>query len=261
MRDLKSVLLCAVLVAGVDSGSARAESGPAAGSGSDTARVHLGAPATASDAFVAWPEGRGSAPAIVVLHEWWGLDAHMRDLARQLARQGYVAVVPDLYHGQVAAEPVRARQLKDALEEADAFATVDGAVHWLRGQRRTARTRIGVVGFCMGGGIAERYALRTPGLGAVVMFYGQPEADVTRLAGLSAPLQGHFGAEDASIPLAKVEELRAALAQAGKPAEIHVYPGAGHAFMHEGRDTYRPDAARQAWARMLGFFQQHLKGS
>jgi carboxymethylenebutenolidase len=260
MRGLSPVLLCAALVAVAELRPAGAESPSPTGSGADTARVHLGAPGTGSEAFVAWPDGRGPAPAIVVLHEWWGLDAHVREVAHQFARQGYVAVVPDLYHGLLASDPERARQLKDGLDPADAFATIDGAIQWLRGQPRTARARVGVVGFCMGGGIAERYALRARGLDAVVMFYGQPETDPAALAGLTAPLQGHFGAEDASIPLAKVDELRVALAKAGKSAEIHTYPGAGHAFMHEGRDTYRPDASRQAWARMLGFLQQHLKG-
>jgi carboxymethylenebutenolidase len=257
MRGLRPVLLCAVLVACADPrpGGAQALWSTAG----DTVRVRLGTPGTGSEAFVAWPEGRGPAPAVLVLHEWWGLEGHIRDVARQFARQGYVAVVPDLYHGQVAADPERARELKDALDPQDAFATVDAALRWLRAQPRSARSRVGVVGFCMGGGIAERYALRTPGLSAVVMFYGQPETDPAKLAALAAPLQGHFGVEDASIPLAKVEEMRTALAKAGKSAEIHTYPGAGHAFMHEGRDTYRPDAARQAWARMLSFFQKHLK--
>jgi carboxymethylenebutenolidase len=194
-----------------------------------------------------------------VLHEWWGLDGQIRDVARQFASQGYVAVVPDLYHGSVTSDPESARALMQKLEANDAFATIDEAARWLRAEPRTAKARLGIVGFCMGGGLAERYALRTSDLSAVVMFYGQPESDPAKLAGLHAPLQGHFGSEDSTIPLAKVEELRSALARAGKPGEVYTYPGAGHAFMHEGSDHYRPDAARQAWARMLAFLQEQLK--
>ncbi len=256
MRFLRAALLCAALIAvgGLPDPGRATRPAPAV---ADTSLVRLGA--SGSDAFVAWPAGSGRAPAILVLHEWWGLNAQIRDMARQFASQGYVAVVPDLYHGQVTADPDRARALAAKLGNDDAFATIDAAMRWLRAEPRTAKSRLGVVGFCMGGGVAERYALRTADLSAVVMFYGQPETDPAKLARLGAPLQGHFGAEDQNIPLAKVEELRGALAKAGKPGEIYTYPGAGHAFMHEGNDTYRPDAARQAWARMLAFLQEQLK--
>jgi len=259
MRRLIPVLFCAALVGltgGRPAGPAKARPMQA---GADTARIHLGPAGAGSDAFVAWPAGRTAAPAVIVLHEWWGLDAHIRDMARRLAGQGYVAIVPDLYHGQVAGDPARARALKSALQDDDAFGLTDEAVRWLRGQPRTARTRHAVLGFCMGGRLAQRYALRAPGLAGVVMFYGTPETDPARLASLAVPLQGHFGADDAGIPLRVVDSLRTGLAKAGKPVEIHLYPGAGHAFMHDGRESFRPDAARQAWARTLAFLQQHLK--
>ncbi len=268
MRRLIPVLLCAVLTQpGLErpAAAARVKPTPAATEKSvpatgDTSRVHIGPAAAGSEAFVAWPAGRDPAPAVVVLHEWWGLDAHIRDIAKRLAGQGYVAVVPDLYRGQLADDPERARALKQGLSDDDAFTLADGAVRWLRAEPRTAKSRVGVVGFCMGGALAERWALRGPGLAAVVMYYGSPVTDPDKLAPLEAPLQGHFGADDPSIPQAQVDSLRAGLAKAGKSVDIHVYPGAGHAFMHDGRDTYRPDAARQAWARTLAFLQEHLKG-
>ena len=92
------------------------------------------------------------------------------------------------------------------------------------------------------------------------MFYGTPETDPEKLAPLKAPLQGHFGADDEGITSERVAEFKAALEKAGKAADIYVYPGAGHAFMHEGRASYRPDAAKQAWARTLAFLQKNLKG-
>jgi carboxymethylenebutenolidase len=259
MRDLKITLLC-VLITGAAVAPFALASGRRAASGvADTARVHVGPADEGSDAFVAWPAGSAPAPALVILHEWWGLNGQIRDLAQEFARRGYVAVVPDLYHGQVASDPDRARALAQRLDPADANRVIGDAVDWLRSQPRTARSHVGLVGFCMGGGLAERFALQASGLGAVVMFYGQPETDRQKLAGLRAPLQGHFGQDDSSISLAKVNELRSALAAAGKTAEIFVYPGAGHAFMHDGSDAYRPAAARQAWARMLDFLQEQLK--
>jgi len=259
MRELKTSLLCALLLGAGPAPVALASSPRAAPGVADTARVHLGPAEQGSDAFVAWPSGSGPAPALVILHEWWGLNGQIRDMAQEFARRGYVAVAPDLYHGQVASDPERARSLMQRLDPGDANRVIGSAVDWVRSQPRSATSRIGIVGFCMGGGLAERYALQAHGLGAVVMFYGQPETDPRKLAGLEAPLQGHFGKDDASIPLAKVNELRSALAGAGKTAEIFVYPGAGHAFMHEGSDTFRADAARQAWARMLDFLQEKLK--
>ncbi len=227
----------------------------AAGAGIDTARVRI----HDTDAFVVWPPGKGTAPAVIVVHEWWGLNSQIREVARKLGRQGYVAIVPDLYHGKVAGDAESAHELSRALDEAEALADLEAAVAWLRAQPRSAKGRIGVVGFCMGGSLSQSLALRSSQISAAVMFYGRPETDPAKLATLRAPLLGHFGAEDGGIAVARVEEMRGALAKAGKTAEIFVYPGAGHAFMHEGRPSYHPDAARQAWARTLAFLQKLLK--
>ena len=129
--------------------------------------------------------------------------------------------------------------------------------------RHSAVTRdgIGVVGFCLGGGYALGLGLRSHDVTATVMFYGAPVTDPKALASLHGPLQGHFGEKDEGIPPARAEALRAALKLAGKPGEIYVYAGAGHAFMNDTRSSYHPDAARQAWARTLAFFQKNLKRS
>ena len=229
-------------------------------SGSDTARVHLGPPSGGTDAFVAWPAGRGPATAIIVIHEWWGLNRQIRGVARRLAQEGYVAIVPDLYHGQVADDAEFAHELSRGLDEDRALAELEAAAGWLRAQPRVNRARIGVVGFCMGGRLSQLLALRSPALSAAVMFYGSPVTDPGKLAALKVPLQGHFGGTDRGIGADQVEALRAGLDAAGKTGLIYVYPGAGHAFMHEGRPSYHPDAARLAWARTLQFLQKHLKG-
>jgi carboxymethylenebutenolidase len=228
--------------------------------GRDTARVHIGPAGAGTEAFVAWPAGRAPAPAILVIHEWWGLNTQIRGIARRLAQEGYVAIVPDLYHGQVAGDAELAHELSRGLDEGRALADIEAAAAWLRAQPRVARDRLGVVGFCMGGRLSQLYALRTPTLAAAVMFYGRPETDPAALAGFRVPLQGHFGGEDRGIGREQVDGLEGALRKAGRSGEIFVYPGAGHAFMHDGRPSYHPDAARQAWARTLQFLQKHLKG-
>jgi carboxymethylenebutenolidase len=221
----------------------------------DTSRVRL---AEGTEALVLQPPGRATA-SVIVVHEWWGLNAQIRALGRQLAEQGYVVVIPDLYRGRVADDPERAHVLSRGLDPDTALAALAAAAAWARAVPHTSRPRLAVVGFCMGGGYAQRLALADSGLAAAVMFYGSPVTDSARIARLRVPLQAHFGADDEGIPPRTVAALRAALKSAPVTGEVYVYAGAGHAFMNELRPSYRPDAARQAWARTLAFLEQRLK--
>lgn len=225
----------------------------------DTARVHLGPADGGTDAFVAFPAGKAGGPGIVVVHEWWGLNTQIREVAKRLSREGYVAIVPDLYHGKMTTDPEQAHVLMRGLDDAVAAVDLDNAVTWLRAEPRVAKRKIGTVGFCMGGSLAEGLALRNAEITSTVMFYGPPVTDPKALATLRGPLLGHYGEKDDGIPVAKVEAFRSGLKQAGKVAEIYTYAGAGHAFMNDTRPSYHPDAARQAWARTLAFFQKNLK--
>ena len=227
---------------------------------SSPSTVHLTTSDGGTEAFVARPAGSGPVPAVIMVHEWWGLNDQIKDTARRMAQQGYLTIVPDLYHGKVATTPDEAHELMRGLEDTRVFSEMDAAAAWLHGEKRAENAKVAVMGFCVGGGITLRYALRTPSLAAAVMFYGPPETDPEKLAGLQAPLQGHFGAEDQGITPERVEAFRQALEKAGKPADLYVYSGAGHAFMHEGAASYRADAAKIAWARTLSFLQKHLKG-
>ena len=265
MRLSIVVLLCAAVfgtpaVASAAAKPPRPTAAAAAGGPGDTSLVHVGAVSAGTSAFVAWPISRPNAPCIVVCHEWWGLNDQIRGVARLLAQQGYVAIVPDLYHGQVASDPELAHELSRALEDKAAFKDLDAAIAWLRAQPATAKSRIGAIGFCMGGGLSQRLALRRTDLSAAVMFYGGPETEAAEIKKLGAPLLAHFGATDKGIPAARADELREALKRAGKIGEVYVYPGAGHGFMNETRASYHADAARQAWARTLAFLQRNLKG-
>ncbi len=225
----------------------------------DTAFVRIGSGAAATGAFVAYPPGGGSGPGIVLAHEWWGLNKQIRGLARRLARDGgYVVIVPDLYHGKVADDPEQAHVLSRALEMPAADAVLAAATTQLRGDPRV-KGRLGVMGLCMGGSIALDYAMHEPGLAAVVMFYGGPDEDPAHLAKLTAPVLAHFGAEDDGIPAERVARFQAAMKQAGRSLQVYTYAGAGHAFMNDSRPSYRPDAARQAWARTLDFLQRRLR--
>ena len=258
MRTVPVVLACALLLGARPAAAADAAAAPRA-TGPDTAFVQLGDPGPGTHAFVARPAGQPVA-AIVVVHEWWGLNTQIRGIALRLASQGYLAIVPDLYHGKVATEAENAHELMRALDDERALADLDAAAAWIRAQPGRAKSRIGVLGFCMGGSHALQFALHSSSVAAVVMFYGRPVTDSEKLAALKAPLLAHFGALDQGLGPDRAEEFKTALKEARKDASVYVYPGAGHAFMNEARDSYHPDAARLAWARTLAFFQKTLKG-
>ena len=231
-----------------------------AGGVSDTSFIELGSGEHATHAFVAWPAARTNASCVVVVHEWWGLNDQIRGIARRLAREGYVAIVPDLYHGQVASDAEVAHELSRALDDDAAYTDLGAAIDWLHAQPATAKSRVGVMGFCMGGGLSQRLALRRTDLSSAVMFYGGPETDPQVLKQLGCPLLAHFGATDRGILASRADDLRKGLTEAGKVHEVYVYPGAGHGFMNETKPSYHADAARQAWARTLAFLQRTLKG-
>lgn len=223
----------------------------------DTTQVRLNSSGSPV-AYVAWPPGKGKAPAVIVVHEWWGLNSQIRSVARRLAAEGYVAIVPDLYHGKSTDDPEQAHVLARGLETDAALADLDAAMAWLTGQQRVQGGRVAVLGFCMGGSIALEYGMHQQGVRAVVMFYGPPVTDAGRLVTLKAPVLAHFGQLDDGIPEAKVNDFRVAMSTAGRQAEIHVYPGAGHAFMNDARPSLHPESARRAWARTLAFLQKNV---
>lgn len=201
-------------------------------------------------------------PGLLVIHEWWGLNDNIRAMARRLAGEGYVALAVDLYGGETAETPEQARELMGGIDEAAALENLRQAQAHL--SERLAATgdldeRIGVIGWCFGGGWSLRSGLAMPEeLSAVVVYYGHLITDRERLQALQAPVLGIFGAEDQGIPVESVRELEAALEELGKPAEIHVYDGAGHAFANPSGTRYRPEAAEEAWRETVDFLSRHL---
>jgi carboxymethylenebutenolidase len=244
------------------------------------------------EAYLAEPEGEGLRPALIVVHEIWGLDDHIRDVARRFAAEGFVALAPDLYTGEwreamqpdrimagmqflraappeVQRDPKVLGPLLDARPPAEAAALrtlmrvmnpdqrqafareLRGGVTFLQGLSGVDGGRVACLGFCMGGGITAQLATLEPSLAKAVIFYGE-SPPLERVAAIEARVLGLYGGEDARIT-ATVPALADAMAAAGKAFTYHVYPEAPHAFFNDTRPTYRPEAARDAFARVLDF--------
>lgn len=211
--------------------------------------------------YLAQPGQPGDYPGVIVIQEWWGLQPHIKDVANRFAQAGFVALAPDLYHGEVATEPDEARKLAMALERDRAVAEILAAARHLQSLGNVAPKLVGVVGFCMGGGLAASAAAESSGeLGAAVMFYGRPlSPDDT--AKLQVPLLGLFGELDQGIPVDAVRAFEKELQAHGKVHEIHIYPGAPHAFFNDGRPhIYHAVAAADAWEKVLAWFRLYLPG-
>lgn len=222
--------------------------------------VHLKGSREPYDGYLALPQGKGPFPAVVVIIEWWGLNEQIKGVADRLAEAGFAALVPDLYYGHVTTDPEKAHELMRGLDEKTALKDLGAAVEFLRARPEVGKSKVGSLGFCMGGGLSLQLALSRPDLQGAVMFYGQPETDPAILKGIACPVLGLFGAEDQGIPADKVQEMAKQLKEVGKGAEIKIYPGAGHAFFNETRPSYKADAATDAWQKTLAFFKARLKG-
>jgi carboxymethylenebutenolidase len=209
--------------------------------------------------YLATPSS-GSGPGVAVIQEYWGLVPHIKDVCDRLAREGFTALAVDLYHGRTTTEPDDAAKLMMELDVARVAKDMSGAVQWLAASDTTTGDAVGVVGFCLGGGLALYLATLRPEVRACVVYYGvipweSVKPDFSKLNG---PVLGHWGLRDPSNPREKVEALERAIGAAGKQVEFHWYD-AGHAFFNDTRpEVYDPDAARLSWDRTLAFFRQHL---
>ena len=204
----------------------------------------------------------GAGPGIVVIQEWWGLVPHIQEVCDRFAAEGITALAPDLYHGETTTEPDEAGKLMMALNIDEAAKDMSGAVDFLGECDAVHGDEVGVVGFCMGGGLALVLACTRPDqVKATVPFYGlipweHAQPDYTQLSG---PVQGHYAEDDGMFDPAAVAALDATLTEAGKEHELFSYRGADHAFFNDTRpEVYDEEAAHQAWLRTLDFFRMHL---
>jgi carboxymethylenebutenolidase len=206
------------------------------------------------------PRGKGPFPALVVIHEWWGLVPWVKAQASKLADQGYVTLAVDLYRGKATDSPEVAHELMRGLPEDRAGRDLLAAVQFLKAQKNVNPARIGAIGWCMGGGYALDLAIADPSLAADVINYGHLATDPARLERIHAPILGLFGAQDKGITPADVHKFEHDLRQMDKKVEVHIYPDAGHAFENPNNKAgYRPQDAADAWNRTLAFLAANLK--
>jgi carboxymethylenebutenolidase len=225
---------------------------------------HVTFPSNGSDGagYLARPEG-GHGPGVVVIQEWWGLNDQIREVCDRFAGDGFVALAPDLYRGTVTREPDEAAKLMMALNLERAAKDMTGAVDFLAAHEAVTSKGVGVIGFCMGGGLALWLAtLRPEKVEAVAPYYGlipwpAAQPDYTRL---TAPVQGHYAELDGFADPAAVAALEEQLHGLGKTAEFFIYPGADHAFTNHHRpEVYNAEHTDTAWQRTSAFFREHVR--
>jgi carboxymethylenebutenolidase len=206
------------------------------------------------------PSGAGPFPAIVVIHEYWGLNDWVKEQASKLADQGYVTLAVDLYRGKVAKDPDTAHQLMRGLPPDRASSDLQAAVAYLKSQKNVKSDRIGSIGWCMGGGYSLGVALEEPTLAATVINYGHLATDPAALKKINAPILGSFGGLDQGITPDDVHKFEQQMKSLGKRVDIKIYPDAGHAFENpNNKDGYRAADTEDAWQRTVAFFAAHLK--
>ncbi len=206
------------------------------------------------------PSGSGSHPAIIVIHEWWGLNDWVKEQASNLASEGYVALAVDLYRGQVASDPEMAHELSRGLPPDRGVRDLVSAFDYLAKRKDVDPKRIGAVGWCMGGGYAAQFAVAEPDLRAVAINYGPLPTDKTSLEKIHASILGNFGGQDRGIPPSSVNAFVDAMKSLGKQVNAKIYPDAGHAFENPNNTQgYKPEDAKDAQERMRLFFARTLK--
>ncbi len=207
--------------------------------------------------YLARPDDDQPHPAVIVIQEWWGLNDHIKDIVRRFANEGFVALAPDLYHGQVVSEPDAARSLAISLDRDAAVQEIQNAIDYLQAQSYVSPNKVGTVGFCMGGWLSLQTAVDEADVSASVAFYGRP-LTAEEAGTIQAAVMGSYGSLDGGIPVANVEAMQTALTGAGVENDIKIYDGANHAFFNDTRPSYHEEASKDAWERTLGWFRKHL---
>ena len=230
----------------------------------DTETVEFKSNGSVASGYLVKPSS-GSGPGVLVIQEWWGLDSGVKEMADRLGASGFVALAPDLYHGQLAAhdEMDKAAHLMQSLPPDRAARDMSGAVDYLAGHSAVTRHGIGVVGFCMGGMLSFIIAANRPDqIKAVVPFYGFPQGNMEPdWSKLDASISGHMAELDTFFPPAAAQALEAKLRGMGKHVTLTVHPGAGHAFMgpHNALGTLNAALAARIWPLVVSFLQETLQ--
>lgn len=223
-------------------------------------RIEFKANGATRAGYLARPAKPG--PGVVVIQEWWGLVPHIEHVADRLAAEGFVALAPDLFHGQKATSPDQAGKLMMAMGVDDAARDLAGAIDHLKTVQGVTGSAVGTVGFCMGGALSLFAACQNPEVGACVDFYGGHPNIKPDLAALKAPVLGLFAGKDGFVSPDVVQDLDRRLTALGKRHTFHTYPEAQHAFFNDDRpEVYDAAAAKDAWNKTLAFFRRELAGA
>ena len=217
--------------------------------------------------YVSVPDGTGPFPALVVIHHQTGIDEFVQEMAQKLAGAGYLAAVPNLYHrdGPDCQDDPRTRSQR--LGDRRVTNDIEATVKFLQNHRAVDSRRIGIIGFCMGGRVVYLAATTNAAFKAAVTFYpgntGRPwgrdiPSPFERTADIHCPIQGHFGDDDKNPSPEDRQKLAVELTKYNKTHEFYTYAGAGHAFMDDTKESFRPSAAAEAWPRTLEFLHRHL---
>jgi carboxymethylenebutenolidase len=210
-----------------------------------------------AEGYLAKPAS-GKGLGLIVIQEWWGLNDNIKNIAERFAKEGYVALAPDLYHGKVTAEPDEAMKIMMSMQIDQAARDLSGAVDYLANSDATTGSKLGSIGWCMGGGLSLVLATLKPQIGACVIYYGVVQ-QMPELKNINGPILGHYAEHDAFASPEAARALAEQLKGLGKQVEIHIYPGTEHAFFNDTRsEVYKPDAAKLSWERTLAFYKQNL---
>jgi carboxymethylenebutenolidase len=217
------------------------------------------APRGVTNGYLATPKGTGKYPGVLVIQEIWGLVENIKDISRRLAREGYLALAVDLYDGKTVANLEDGRGIREKISEDMMLKDINAGFDYLKNLPKIKPERIGSVGYCMGGGLSLKLACVNKELAAAVVFYGRNPSPIDLVKNVNCPLLGNYAGEDKGITEADVNLLRDTLKKYGKTYDVKIYPGAPHGFFNDTREGYRPEAAKDAWLRVLNFYGKYLR--
>jgi carboxymethylenebutenolidase len=202
--------------------------------------------------YMARPMAEGKYPAIVIIQEWWGLDEHIRDVTRRFAREGYIALAPDLYHGEITNDPQQAGKFAGSLDRSRAVRDTQAAMNYLK-DSEYSNGKMGVIGYCLGGGVSLLTAC-SDSIDAGIVYYGGLPNPLDLLDNIQAPILAVYGEDEGE----KANELEKELKARNKSVDKHIYPGAGHGFFNDTGGNHHADAAADAWTKTLAFLKTNV---
>ena len=210
-----------------------------------------------SNGYLAKPSADGQYPAVIMIHEWWGLNDNVRDMAKKLASHGYVVFAVDLYDGQVATTADQARELRSSFDEQYWIENMNTATEHI--QEQYSPDKIGSIGWCFGGQQSLNLAINNEDVDATVIYYGRLVTEQETLSSIDWPILGIFAELDQGIPPSQVNEFELALNELDITNDIYIYSGVDHAFANPSGERYAPEASMDAWKKTIEFFDETLR--